>query len=455
MPRSSAGTGTGREPLRAGRGRARRGRSAPRRPPARPARRARAGRPRGRPARRSRSARRPVRGADRRREVRAQPGQALQRHAVPRSRPPRGAGQRGPERGRRLQLRRAGSRRRARTCPATAGAAASRARRRRSRARRARPSATTRRPAGPARDRPRTSRARAAPPPARARRARRSPAAPSPARPGGAPSAPAPTAAGRPGDAVATSASSAVTIVAVLPSIMSVLSNAIAPEPVTQKVSENARRALLWGFVGVLAFSFSLPATRLAVEDLNATFVGLGRALVAAALAALLLAWRRERVPDRRDLPRFALVGLGVVVGFPIFTSLALQHTSSAHASVVVGLLPAATAAWAVARAGERPPRRVLARGRRGPGRGARLRRDPGRRRHRERRPAGAGRGRSRRARVRRRRRAVAPVRRLAGDLLGAHPQRAVPRHPGDARDRRLRPARRHRRPGWASPTSR
>ena len=47
-----------------------------------------------------------------------------------------------------------------------------------------------------------------------------------------------------------------------------------------------------------------------------------------------------------------------MVVGFPIFTSLALQHTSSAHASVVVGLLPAATAAWAVARAGERPPRR-------------------------------------------------------------------------------------------------
>ena len=109
--------------------------------------------------------------------------------------------------------------------------------------------------------------------------------------------------------------------------------------------------------MGVLAFSFSLPATRLAVEDLDATFVGLGRALVAAALAALLLAWRRERLPARRDLPRFALVGLGVVVGFPIFTSLALQHTSSAHASVVVGLLPAATAAWAVARAGERPPR--------------------------------------------------------------------------------------------------
>jgi drug/metabolite transporter (DMT)-like permease len=136
---------------------------------------------------------------------------------------------------------------------------------------------------------------------------------------------------------------------------MSVLSNATATRPVTQTRSAHA---IAWGLVGVLAFSFSLPATRLAVEDLNPTFVGLGRALVAAALAALLLAWRRERVPDRRDLPRFALVGLGVVVGFPIFTSLALQHTSSAHASVVVGLLPAATAAWAVARAGERPPGR-------------------------------------------------------------------------------------------------
>jgi drug/metabolite transporter (DMT)-like permease len=118
-----------------------------------------------------------------------------------------------------------------------------------------------------------------------------------------------------------------------------------------------AWHAAAWGLLGVLGFSFSLPATRLAVEDLDPTFVGLGRALVAAVLAGALLAWRREPVPDRRDLPRFAIVGLGVVIGFPLTSSLALKHLSSAHASVVVGLLPAATAAWAVARAGERPPR--------------------------------------------------------------------------------------------------
>jgi len=109
--------------------------------------------------------------------------------------------------------------------------------------------------------------------------------------------------------------------------------------------------------VGVLAFSFSLPATRLAVEDLDPTFVGLGRALVAAALAAALLLIRREAIPARSDWPRFAIVGVGVVIGFPLFSSLALKHLSSAHTSVIIGLLPACTAAWAVSRAHEHPPR--------------------------------------------------------------------------------------------------
>jgi drug/metabolite transporter (DMT)-like permease len=115
--------------------------------------------------------------------------------------------------------------------------------------------------------------------------------------------------------------------------------------------------AAVWGALGVLAFSFSLPATRLAVEDLNPTFVGLGRALVAAALAGGLLALRRERVPDRRDIPRLLLTGLGVVIGFPLFSSLALRELTSAHATVIVGLLPVATAIFAVTQGGERPGR--------------------------------------------------------------------------------------------------
>jgi drug/metabolite transporter (DMT)-like permease len=136
----------------------------------------------------------------------------------------------------------------------------------------------------------------------------------------------------------------------VLPSIMKKASNATAVPRVTQA-------ALAYGLLGTLAFSFSLPATREAVEDLDPTFVGLGRALVAATLAALLLAIRREAIPPSKDWPRFAVVGVGVVVGFPLFSSLALKHLSSAHTSVIIGLLPACTAAWAVSRAHERPPK--------------------------------------------------------------------------------------------------
>ena len=115
--------------------------------------------------------------------------------------------------------------------------------------------------------------------------------------------------------------------------------------------------ALLLGFIGVLGFSFSLPATRLAVEDLDATFVGLGRAVVAAALAALLLVALRQPRPGAEPARTAGAGGLGVVVGFPLFTALALRDLTSAHGAVIVGLLPAATAVMAVLRAGERPSR--------------------------------------------------------------------------------------------------
>jgi drug/metabolite transporter (DMT)-like permease len=113
--------------------------------------------------------------------------------------------------------------------------------------------------------------------------------------------------------------------------------------------------AVLLGLLGVLGFSFTLPATRLAVEELDPTLVGLGRAAVAALPAALLLALWREQLPDRATLGRLALVALGVVFGFPLLSALALREVTAAHGAVIVGLLPAATAILAVVRAGERP----------------------------------------------------------------------------------------------------
>ena len=111
------------------------------------------------------------------------------------------------------------------------------------------------------------------------------------------------------------------------------------------------------GFLGVLAFSFTLPATRVAVEQLDPTFVGIGREAIAALLAGLILLFSQAPLPSRAQLLRIGVVASGVVFGWPLFTAIALQDVTSAHSAVIVGLLPAATAVAAVLRAGEHPSR--------------------------------------------------------------------------------------------------
>jgi drug/metabolite transporter (DMT)-like permease len=131
---------------------------------------------------------------------------------------------------------------------------------------------------------------------------------------------------------------------------MTDVSNVITPPPITRR-----RAGLALGLLGVLAFSFSLPATRLAVEDLDPWFVTFTRAVAAAALAALYLLAVRAPLPTRAQWRRLGLVAGGAVVGFPLLTGLALVTSESQHGAVVVALLPAATALAAVARANERP----------------------------------------------------------------------------------------------------
>jgi len=111
------------------------------------------------------------------------------------------------------------------------------------------------------------------------------------------------------------------------------------------------------GALAVLLFSFTEPMTRLAVPDLGATVVGLGRGLVAALIAGAVLVIRREPIPPRRYWPVFFRVALGVTIGFPMLTSLALQHLPASHGAVVTGIQPAGTAVFAALMAAERPPR--------------------------------------------------------------------------------------------------
>lgn len=109
------------------------------------------------------------------------------------------------------------------------------------------------------------------------------------------------------------------------------------------------------GLAGVLIFSGSLPATRIAVADFDPVFLTAVRAAIAGLLGlALLLALRQPR-PARADVGPLVTVALSVVIGFPLLTALALQHVTSAHSIVFIGLLPLATAGFGVLRGGERP----------------------------------------------------------------------------------------------------
>lgn len=117
------------------------------------------------------------------------------------------------------------------------------------------------------------------------------------------------------------------------------------------------RTAAGWinGFIGVVIFSGSLPATRVAVMQFDPVFLTVARAAIAGILAVGLLLLFREKRPSRSDVASLVVVALGVVVGFPLLTALALQHVTSAHSIVFVGLLPLATAIFGVIRGGERP----------------------------------------------------------------------------------------------------
>lgn len=121
------------------------------------------------------------------------------------------------------------------------------------------------------------------------------------------------------------------------------------------KSSSGLKSGWLSGLAGVVIFSGSLPATRIAVQEIDPFFLTFLRASVAGVLAIMLILFLRQTRPQRRQLISLIIVALGVVVGFPLLTAMALRHVSSAHSIVFLGLLPMATAIFGVVRGGERP----------------------------------------------------------------------------------------------------
>ena len=115
-------------------------------------------------------------------------------------------------------------------------------------------------------------------------------------------------------------------------------------------LDQPANQGLLLGLLGVTIFALTLPMTRLAVGTVDApqmsgVFVALGRAVVAALLSIGFLIATRAPLPRRADVLPLAITAGGVVFGFPLFTSVAMRYVEAVHASVIVGVLPLATAA--------------------------------------------------------------------------------------------------------------
>jgi drug/metabolite transporter (DMT)-like permease len=114
-------------------------------------------------------------------------------------------------------------------------------------------------------------------------------------------------------------------------------------------------QSAIFGMLGVVGFSLTLPATRLAVAELDPTFVGLGRAIIAAVIAGVALAMAHSGRPVGMQWLRLSGTAIGVVIGFPLLSTWAMITVPAAHGAVVVGLLPLATALFGAWLAGERP----------------------------------------------------------------------------------------------------
>lgn len=124
---------------------------------------------------------------------------------------------------------------------------------------------------------------------------------------------------------------------------------------VVNKTDPRAVSGWINGLLGVIIFSGSLPATRVAVLDMDPFFLTFLRASIAGVLAIMLIYGFREKYPQVSQIKSLIIVSLGAIIGFPLLTAMALQHVTSAHSIVFLGLLPLTTAIFGVLRGGERP----------------------------------------------------------------------------------------------------
>ena len=119
--------------------------------------------------------------------------------------------------------------------------------------------------------------------------------------------------------------------------------------------SSRERLGLLLGFIGVAIFGGTLPATRIAVAEIDPIALTSLRTAIAGLCSLALLVVLRRKLPPRALWPQLTIVMTCVAIGFPLLMSLGMQRVDASHGGVVLGVLPIATALAAVAITHERP----------------------------------------------------------------------------------------------------
>ena len=113
----------------------------------------------------------------------------------------------------------------------------------------------------------------------------------------------------------------------------------------------NESKGFIYGFVGILIFSLTPVATKIALgpsnNELSAEFITFGRSAVAGFLALLYLLFFKKKIPQKSDLINFSIIALCLTIGFPLSLSYGLIYSTSIHAGVILAFLPLATAIFA------------------------------------------------------------------------------------------------------------
>src|SRR5688572_8290638 len=100
----------------------------------------------------------------------------------------------------------------------------------------------------------------------------------------------------------------------------------------TKKITSNwstETKGMLYGLAGIVGFSLTLPATKVAVKYMDPVIVGFGRAIIAGILALVILIVSRQSFPTKSQLKSLAVIASGVIVGFPLLSAWALKFVPS------------------------------------------------------------------------------------------------------------------------------